>query len=92
MKDIAIYRLQRVDKALERLNAAVARFDAAIQTKGIDTSQGTREAESGKADLQAELNALRKDYDALHAAASTVADRLDGTVAQLTASTSSTAG
>ena len=92
MKDIAIYRLQRVDKALERLNAAVARLDNAIQTKGPADSQATSGEENGNAALQAELSALRNDYDALHAAASTVAGRLDSTVAQMTANSSKAAG
>ena len=92
LKDIAIYRLQRVDKALERLNAAVDRLDTAIQTKGASETPGTSGADSGNAALKAELSALRKDYDALHAAASSVADRLDSTVAQMTASASKSAG
>lgn len=86
MKDIAIYRLQRVDKALERLNAAFARLEAAVDAKGAGPPSRSG-SDDGKAlaDVQAELSALRQDYESLHGAASKVADRLDGTLDRLKA-------
>ena len=92
MKDIAIYRLERVDKALERLDAVVARLETAVQSKGAIPA--TQSGENGQAltDVRADMAALRSDYDALHAVASKVADRLDGSIDQLKADTSAAAG
>lgn len=85
LKDIAIYRLQRVDKALERLNAAVARLEAAVQSKGPDAAKPAGENVQALADAKAEIKALRGEYESLHAVASSVADKLDGTIDQLKA-------
>ena len=79
MKDIAIYRLQRVEKALERLGTAVTRLESATTGLGVkDVAQedGRKEGEQFSL-LQAELDAIRADYEQLHTAASQVADRLD---------------
>ncbi|MBT5239657.1 MAG: hypothetical protein HOH20_09805 [Rhodospirillaceae bacterium] len=79
MKDIAIYRLQRVEKALERLGTAVNRLESAttrLDVKDIEQDDGPKEGEQFNL-LQAELDAIRADYEQLHSAASQVADRLD---------------
>lgn len=85
LKDIAIYRLQRVEKALERLDRAVSRLDAASSALPQDqpeTAEGGTENE--QYDLaQAELTALRADYERLRTAAMTVSSRLDETIARL---------
>ncbi|NKB43796.1 MAG: hypothetical protein GKS03_05910 [Alphaproteobacteria bacterium] len=79
MKDIAIYRLQRVEKALERLGAAVSRLESA--SAGLDVVDVKQEDSPKEGEqfnlLQAELDAIRADYEQLHTAASQVADRLD---------------
>lgn len=88
LKDIAIYRLQRVEKALKRLNQAVSRLDTAadkLPTDPPNADPSTQEdQETGQYELvQAELKALQADYDRLHTAATTVAGRLDETIARL---------
>ena len=91
MKDIAIYRLQRVDKALERLNAAVARLETAVQSKEPKEAAPAGENVQALADAKAEIKSLRSEYESLHAAASSVAERLDGTIDQLKAEASADA-
>ncbi|MFL2770285.1 MAG: hypothetical protein ACJZ9F_04675 [Rhodospirillaceae bacterium] len=83
MKNIAIYRLQRVDKALERLNIAVARLETAVQLKGQGASTLTAEKGNVAGDPAEALAELRRDYEILHAAVSKVAFQLDGTIEQL---------
>lgn len=79
MKDIAIYRLQRIEKALERLGTAVSRLEAATEGLGSESVQ----VEDGPAEgeqfdlIQAELDAVRADYEVLRAAATKAADRID---------------
>lgn len=90
LKDIAIYRLSRVEKALERLNTAVGRLDAAAETipTGAPAADADTAPQSDQYDLaQAELAALRADYDRLHEAATTVAGRLDETIERLESNT-----
>ena len=91
LKDIAIYRLQRVDKALERLNGAVARLEAAVEAKGTVSSSHQGGDDKALAEAQTELVTLRKDYDAIHGAASKVAERLDGTLERLSSASGSAA-
>ena len=82
MKDIAIYRLQKVEKALERLGVAVARLESAtdvfepIQDSELQASAGCEQLTL----LQVELEAMRADYDQLRTAATQVAQRLDDTI------------
>lgn len=87
LKDIAIYRLQRVEKALERLNGAVSRLDAAASALPVE--QPKSQDVSGQNDqydlAQAELTALRADYERLRLAATTVTGRLDDTIERLEA-------
>lgn len=88
LKDIAIYRLQRVEKALERLNQAVGRLDSAASTLKVETPEpdSDHDGQNDQYDLaQAELTALKADYDRLHEAATTVAGRLDETIERLEA-------
>ena len=85
MKDIAIYRLQRVEKALERLGTAVTRLETAadvISRPPVDGQDSPKDGEQYDL-IQAELEAIRGDYKNLHAAASKVADRLDERIAVL---------
>lgn len=85
MKDIAIYRLQRVEKALERLSAAVSRLETVadgIPKLKVSDEGGPKEGEQFDL-IQAELDAIRGDYRTLHTAASKVADRLDERIAVL---------
>lgn len=92
LKDIAIYRLSRVEKALERLNTAVSRLDAAAESipEGAPADDTDTARQSDQYELaKAELAALRADYDRLHAAATTVAGRLDETIERLESSTTS---
>lgn len=79
MKDIAIYRLQRVEKALERLGTAVSRLEAATEGLGPNSAQAQDgPAEGEQFDLiQAELDAVRADYEVLRVAATKAADRID---------------
>ena len=76
MKDIAIYRLQKVEKALERLGVAVARLESAtdvfepIQDSELQASAGGEQLTL----LQVELEAM------LRTAATQVAQRLDDTI------------
>ena len=85
MKDIAIYRLQRIEKALERLDSAVSRLEnasaeAAQRSANVAASNG-QDKDGGQLELaEAELAALRRDYDTLRKAATTVVDRLDETI------------
>lgn len=88
LKDIAIYRLQRVEKALERLDGAVSRLDAAMSVRQADKADpvdpSVESAQNVQYDLaQAELTALRADYERLRAAATTVSGRLDKTISRL---------
>ena len=83
LKNIAIYRLQRVDKALERLNIAVARLETAVQLKGQGASTLRKEKGNVAEDPAEALLALRRDYEVLHAAASKVAFQLDGAIEKL---------
>lgn len=85
LKDIAIYRLQRVDKALERLGAAVARLESATQAENAAFAANGGQNDGDLAAAQSELAALKADYEVLHKAASTVADRLDQTIDRLSA-------
>lgn len=85
LKDIAIYRLQRVEKALKRLGAAVDRLEgaaAAIELPAeVDSS-----VQSGNGQLnflQTELESVKADYNRLRIAATQVADRLDQTIETL---------
>lgn len=92
LKDIAIYRLQRVEKALERLNTAVSRLDAVAERIPADkpADEAGAAPQTDQYDLaQAELTALRADYDRLHSAATTVAGRLDETIERLESSSQS---
>lgn len=85
LKDIAIYRLQRVEKALERLGAAVTRLETVadvIPRPSVDGLEGPQDGEQYDL-IQAELEAIRGDYKNLHAVASKVADRLDEKIAVL---------
>ncbi|MDG2244677.1 MAG: hypothetical protein P8L66_14425 [Rhodospirillaceae bacterium] len=79
MKDIAIYRLQRVDKALERLGAAVGRLESAARSLDVEAVEQKEDPEEGEQFklIKAELDAVKADYNQLHSAASKVADRLD---------------
>ena len=79
MKDIAIYRLQRVEKALERLGTAVSRLEAAtegLRSESVQVPDGPEEGEQFDL-IQAELDAVRADYEVLRVAATKAADRLD---------------
>ena len=85
MKDIAIYRLQRVESALARLNTAVAHLEtvaeAAMRAEPAMPGEEPNDADA----LQADLASLKHDYETLHAAATKVAARLDKTIEQLSA-------
>lgn len=79
LKDIAIYRLQRVEKALERLGTAVGRLETAASALDVGAGEQKEAPEEGEQFnlIQAELDAIKADYKQLHSAASQVADRLD---------------
>lgn len=83
MKDIAIYRLQRVEKALERLGLALSRLEAvALDAKENKMVFGnTRKAEDDE--ILDELDNLKRDYNKLHEAASTVAKGLENAIDKL---------
>ncbi len=85
LKDIAIYRLQRVEKALERLGAAVGRLEGATTAIEVpEEADSSVQSDKGQLNfLHTELESVRADYDRLHAAASQVANRLDQTIETL---------
>ena len=93
LKDIAIYRLQRVEKALERLGAAVGRLEGAtIAIQVPDEADSKAQTDVGQLNfLHTEIESVRADYDRLHAAATQVADRLDQTIETLDISVNSSA-
>ena len=79
MKDIAIYKLLRVERALERLGTAVLRLEAATEGLGTDSAQvqdGPAEGEQFEL-IQAELDAVRADYEVLRSAATNAANRIE---------------
>lgn len=86
LKDIAIYRLQRVEKALGRLDAAVSRLETAgmavLERAEAASTLGEQTNGQQIEIIEAELEGLRKDYDALRTAATSVADRLDATISK----------
>lgn len=92
LKDIAIYRLQRVEKALERLGAAVSRLEgAAAQVHVPDETESIGNQDDGQLNLlQTELDSVRADYDRLKVAATDVAARLDSTIEKLDGASLST--
>ena len=59
MKDIAIYRLKRVENALGRLDTAVARLNKAVSTVK-STSEGFNDLERNQLDGQNVLDKYNK--------------------------------
>lgn len=85
LKDIAIYRLGRIEKAIERLGAAVTRLESATQSdKSAKAASLAKNAEDTAILLELEMANLKKDYAALYVAAGTVVERLDATIGRLT--------
>ncbi len=85
LKDIAIYRLQRVEKALKRLGAAVDRLEGAATAIELPAEVDSS-VQSGNGQLnflQTELESVKADYNRLRIAATQVADRLDQTIETL---------
>lgn len=82
MKDIAIYRLQRIDAALARLVQSLDRLESV--TAQVEVGQGASSGGSpgGSHD---ELAAMQRDYAALKAAATKVSDQLEQTLTKLEA-------
>ncbi len=78
MKDIAIYKLTRIEQALETLAHAVQRLDRAARERLEAEPEAAFDAE-----MEAELEALRADYENLRTVSQVVSDRLDGAIHRL---------
>jgi hypothetical protein len=79
LKDIAIYKLLRVERALERLGTAVLRLEAATEGLGTDSAHVQDVPAEGEQFelIQAELDAVRADYEVLRSAATNAANRIE---------------
>ena len=83
MKNIAIYRLERIKTAMERLGVAVTRLESAIQNNNeVDTLSSGR-TDEGSESLATEIEILKQDYANLHSAAKKVSEKLDLTIDRL---------
>ena len=79
LKNIAIYKFQRVESALERLNQALTRLDGATEnTKAEPVAAGSQsEGQKTAKALAAELSQLRGQHDQLREAAGEALEALN---------------
>ncbi|MCF8478988.1 MAG: hypothetical protein K9H25_01020 [Rhodospirillum sp.] len=83
MKDIAIYKLARIEQAIDDLSRAVERLERAAQSRPTpvavveDEDMGESESEAA---LRREVEGLRADYENLRTISRTISGRLDSTI------------
>lgn len=74
----------KVERARARLDAAVARLEAALENRAASGSPEGPDADAALK-LSGELEALRKENDTLKSVNETVSGRLDGAIGRLKA-------
>jgi hypothetical protein len=82
LKDIAIYKLARIEQAIDDLSRAVERLEAAAYSRAVDipvVEEDPGESESEIA-LRREIEGLRADYENLRTISRTISGRLDSTI------------
>ena len=86
MKNIAIYKFQRVESALERLNQALTRLDDATESVKSDPPSSSSDSDSQKTAkaLAAELSQLRGQHDHLRDVAGEALEALNAAIEVLT--------
>jgi hypothetical protein len=89
LKDIAIYKLARIEQAIESLARAVDRLEMAAASRPLVEAVALEPAEVVPAEvpeseseiaLRREIEGLRADYENLRTISRTVSNRLDSTI------------
>lgn len=84
MQDIAVYKLSRIEQALDSLSRAVDRLEAA--SEGLGRSHPVADAISSSEEaLRLEIADLRADYDNLRTISQTVSQRLENAIGRVRA-------
>lgn len=74
--------MSKLNDANERLDAALARLEAAVAARGQEAGAAAGAADDNQR-LQSELTRLRADFESLQATSGTVSSRLDGAIGRL---------
>lgn len=82
MQDIAIYKLSRIEQALEGLSRAIDRLETA--SEGLSDPRPV-EASTAEDALRLEIADLRADYDNLRTISQTVSQRLENAIGRVRA-------
>lgn len=75
--------MSKLNEANERLDAALARLEAAVTSRGRESGEAAAAAAADNQRLQDELNQLRADFVALQETSGTVSNRLDDAIGRL---------
>ncbi|GEO80532.1 DUF4164 family protein [Pararhodospirillum oryzae] len=80
MQDIAIYKLVRIEQAVESLARAIDRLETVVVERGGAGGAAGAGDPAVEAELRQEIEELRADYENLRTVSQAVAGRLDSAI------------